>query len=339
MTPPRPSEAGFALPAAIFTLTLISLIASVGFLLAWLDGRAARSFRVATEAFYIAEGGLATAVATAVGPTPSLPAVPLGRGSATVAFESVLDLGPGERLFRVESVGRVLSEGVPHERRVHQLVWVADPPRAPAALVASGDVLATRTSGRVSGVPAGAACGPSAAGIATWTGTVWGATPPLTVSGSPPIQTGTSGSLTSATGIRWAELTAPHGPVPDATLPGQAWPGPSIAGGWPYVRFSGAVTLGPARSGQGTLVVTGDALLTGGFDWTGLVLVGGTTQIAGPVRIRGALMTGMGGSSAVAADLRGHAIDLEYDPCAVRRAATRLTSRPAAVAGTWSEAW
>ena len=142
-----PSCRGFALPWALFTLALVSLLATTGFLLTWLDGRAAHAFARATDAFYVADAGLATALAGATGPVPTLAPVALSTGVASVTFEQLLDLGPGEKLFRIESTGRVASNGGSFNRTVGRLAWVASPPRMPGALVGVGAMIASAPSG------------------------------------------------------------------------------------------------------------------------------------------------------------------------------------------------
>ncbi|WP_420636104.1 hypothetical protein [Candidatus Palauibacter sp.] len=340
----RRHSRGFALPWTMLVLLLVSLLAASGFLITWLEGQSARAFARATEAFYVAEGGLATALALAEGPNPSVPPVGLGGGTATVTFEPLIDLRPGETVFRVESRGEIVSGGATFERSVGQLMWVAGPPRLPGALVLFGGVSGPPPEGAISGLdPLGGACPeqPSpVAGVA-----YWGGPPPapdslLTISGSPPDQwIPGSVSVAAETGIRWTELLATWGPEPDATVPPDPWPGPGLGGGWPSIRIPGSATLGAASSGRGALVVEGDLTLDGGFAWNGLILVGGALLLNGDISVRGTLASGIEGGLGVAADFAGHTIDLRFDACAVATAARRLTAPAAAIPGTWYEVW
>ena len=109
--PPAAEPRGFALPSVMLTLLLVSLMAAGGFFVTWVDGQSARAFARSTEAFYVAESGLATALALAEMPNPSVPPVTLGVGTATVSFEHLLELRPGEAVYRVESLGRVVYGG------------------------------------------------------------------------------------------------------------------------------------------------------------------------------------------------------------------------------------
>lgn len=333
---------GFALPSAMLTLLLVSLMAAGGFLITWIDGQSARAFARSTEAFYIAQSGLAIALATAEAPNPSVAPVAVGGGTATVSFERLMDLRPGESVFRVVSVGQVVSGGATFERSVGQLLWVAGPPLVPGALVLRGGTGGVRPEGAISGFDGlGSSCPeqPSpVAGVAYWGGPPPVADSLLTIAGAPADRRIPDDvSVAAETGIRWTELLAPWGPQPDATVPPDPWP----PGGseWPYIRIPGSTTLDAASSGRGALVVEGDLSLDDGFAWSGLVLVGGTLILSGGVSIRGSVASGLAGGIGVAADFGGGRIDLRFDACAVAAAAEGLTAPAAAIPGTWYEVW
>ena len=328
----------------MFALLLVALMAAGGFLITWLDGQSARAFSRATQAFFVAEGGLQAALAEARGPSPSVDPVTLGGGTATVSFEPLIDLRPGERVFRVTSRGVLASAGVSFERSVGQLMWVAGPPRVPGALVLRGTVVGAPPQGTISGLGGlGNTCPqqPSPiAGVAYWGGPTPVADSSLTITGSPPAQQlGAGVSVAAATGIRWTELLAGWGPRPDATVPPDPWPAAGTGGGWPSIRIPGSGTLGAGSSGRGTLVVESDLTLGDGFAWEGLILVGGALRLSGNATIRGAVASGLAGAPGVAADFGGHTIDVSFDACAVARAATRLTPPAAVIPGTWYDSW
>ena len=328
----------------MFVLLIVSLLAAGGFLVTWLEGQSARAFARAAQALFVAEGGLAAALEAARGPNPSVSPVSLGGGTATVTFEPLIDLWPGETLFRVASGGEIVSEGVTFQRTVGQLMWVAGPPRMPGAVVLRGGVVGAPPEGTISGLGGlGAACPqqPSpVAGIAYWGGPPPVATPSLTISGSADVERlPATVSVAAKTGIRWDELLADWGPQPDATVPPDAWPAAGTGGGWPLIRIPGAVTLGSGFSGSGALVVEGDLTLGDGFAWRGLVVVGGTLRLSGNVSLRGAVASGLAGAPGVAADFGGHTINVSFDACAVASAARRLTAPAAVIPGTWYEEW
>lgn len=339
---PEAEPRGFALPSAMLTLLLVSLMAAGGFLITWLDGQSARAFARSTEAFYVAESGLAAALALAEAPDPSVPPVSVGGGTATISFQPLMDLGPTETVYRVESLGQVVAGAATFERSVGRLMWVAGPPRIPGALVLAGGTSGTGLGGRISGLdPLGGACAsqPSpVAGVA-----YWGGPPPppdslLTISGFPPERRMPAEvSVTAETGIRWTELLASWGPRPDAIAPPDPWPTPRADSS--YTRIAGSETLGAGSSGRGALVVEGDLTLDHGFAWSGLILVGGALRLNGDASVRGAVASGLAGGVGVAADFGGHRVDLRFDACAVAAAAERLTAPAAAIPGTWYEAW
>lgn len=326
----------------MLTLLLVSLMAAGGFLITWIDGQTARAFARSTEAFYVAQSGLATALVTAEAPNPSIAPVAVGGGTATVSFEPLMDLRPGETVFRVESVGQVVSGGATFERSVGQLLWVAGPPRVPGALVLRGSVVGGRPRGTITGFDAlGGGCPeqPSpVAGVA-----YWGGPPPvpdslLRIAGVPSERRIPDDvSLAAETGIRWTELLASWGPRPDATVPPDPWP--PTGNEWPYIRIPGSTTLDAGSSGRGALVVEGDLTLDDGFAWSGLVLVGGTLVVHGGVSIRGSIASGLAGGFGVAADFGGQRLELRFDACAVAAAAEGLTAPAAAIPGTWYEVW
>ncbi len=342
---PRPAtEGGFALPLALLVLVIVSLLASTGFLLAWLDRRSARSFSDSTEAFYLAEAGLATALDSAVGPLPTLGPIQFAKGTARVVFERLHNLGPGEAVFRIEAEGAVGELGDTLRRRVGQLAWVADPPRPRAALIAVGGVSSAAGSGRISGFDPSAGCAPTGgsphvAGLLQWSGPTPALGGPVALAGNPPSQVFSSTtSIAAETGIRWAELLAAFGPIPDAVIPPDPWPGVGL-GPVPFLLLKGSVTLGAARSGTGVLVVDGDLMLGSGFQWRGIILVGGVLRLGGDARLRGAVLAGLAGLGGVSVDLGIHDLDLEFDSCSYLQVIQRITARSSAIPGSWYEVW
>jgi len=326
----------------MLTLLLVSLMAAGGFFITWIDGQSARAFARSTEAFYVAESGLATALALAEMPNPSVPPVTLGVGTATVSFEPLIELRPGEAVYRAESLGRVVHGGTTFERSVGQLFWVAGPPRVPGALVLVGSAGVVAPKGTISGLDAfGSACPqqPSpVAGIAYWGGPAPAPDSVLTISGSPAdSRMPADVSVAAETGIRWTELLASWGPRPDAVVPPDPWPSPGADSF--YTRISGSETLGAGSSGRGALVVEGDLTLDDGFGWRGLILVGGALVLNGDISVSGAVASGLAGGGGLAADFGGHRIDLRFSACAVAAAARRLTAPAAAIPGTWYEVW
>jgi len=329
----RPLPRGFALPATVMGLALLALLTATGYLVSWLEVRSSGAFGDGTAAFYVADGGLATALAV---PSPTSPVtLAVGSGVADVRFERLLDLGVGETLYRVVSEGSVSSWGAPLTRGVSRVAWVGDPPRAAAALLVADSLGADAATGSISGFDAGGCGAAPLRGVAAWRPVAPG--PGLLLLGSPPNDTVRAAiSIAALTGIRWNELLPPDGPAPDAVVPPDPWP----ALGTPeFVLFDGSAPLGSGESGAGALVVTADLVLGDGFRWTGLILVGGSLTITGDVMIRGAVATGLDPGRSGTGDLGTGRIDLSFDSCAVASAAARLAPFPAGIPGTWLERW
>lgn len=329
----RPLPRGFALPATVMGLALLSLLTATGFLVSWLEVRSSGTFGAGTAAFYVADGGLATALASR--PPAGSFTVALGGGVADVRFERLLDPGIGETLYRVVAEGSVMARGTPITRGVSRVAWVGDPPRAAAALLVADTLDAAAATGTISGLDAGGCGTAPIPGIAGWRPVTPG--PGLVVLGSPPLHTVPAGvSVAALTGIRWADLLPPVGPRPDAVVPPDAWP---VPGSPVLVRVDGSGPLGPGESGTGALLATADLVLAEGFQWTGLVLVGGSLTVTGDIAIRGAVATGLDANLSGSGDLGAGRIDLSFDSCAVASAAARLAPLPAAIPGTWRERW
>ncbi len=339
-TPPFPDamgpdagRAGFALPATLLVLALVCLLTATGFFASWLEVRSSGAFIAGTRAFYVADAGLATALATASPGSPLTIAV--GGGVATVRFRRLLDLGPGEALFLVDADGAVVARGDTTRRGVTRVAWVGDPPRAAAALLVADTLRAASATGILSGIDLGPCGGGPIAGVASWLPPALG--PGLAASGTPSSATLSPASgVTRITGIRWADLVGAGGPVPDAVVPPDPWPS---SGSPTFVRVGAAGPLGPGRSGAGVLLAPGDLRLDDGFGWTGLILVGGSLSLAGDVTVRGAVATGLDTTRAGVTDLGPGRVDVAYDSCAVAAATARLRPLPAAIPGSWRERW
>jgi hypothetical protein len=114
---------------------------------------------------------------------------------------------------------------------------------------------------------------------------------------------------------------------------------PSPCAGWlPLVHVRGNLD-GPVGRGQGVLVVDGDLTLRGGFDYRGVVVVGGVLRAGGAGNhVVGAMLArGDGGGGGGAHEL--DALALRYSSCVVRSVlAAAGVLRPAPTRG-WAEWW
>lgn len=341
-------QTGVALPYALFTLVLLSLAATGGFILAWAELRSSQAFGAGVVAFYVSDGGLQQALAGVTGAPQPTQSLVIGAGTARVTSTRLLKLGYGESLYRMSSMGTVVGPraGV-FTRTVDVIVWAAEPPLFPAAITSSTGLGAGATSGIISGLDQASGCsgrygGPIAAvaGPATAPMSVG---PGLQVSGVPTVRSlGPGVSLRRATGVSWTDLLAAHGPPRDASIPPDPWPPPLLAGSsqWPVIDLlASPARLDAGNSGRGALIARGDLQLDGGFQWRGLILVGGTLRVRGDIRVDGAVVAGLD-STAVSipgVDLGTGRVDIRFDSCAAEAAAGVIAPRPATQPGTWRE--
>ena len=115
------------------TLTLLSLLAAGGLLMAWTELLSARAFRHSGRAHGLAEAGLATAIARARGPSPSIGPIGFGPDTVRVSFTQIGLLSKSERLFEVRSEATVAVGADRFVRTVAEVLWIADPLSVPAA--------------------------------------------------------------------------------------------------------------------------------------------------------------------------------------------------------------
>lgn len=340
---------GAALPFALLATALLMTLAGAGFTLAWQELRTARAHLTSVRAFYAADGGLQDFLGKWRAPWPRTATVPLSGAVATVASRPLVRVDPFVTVHHLVSTGRATGVEGPYRRRVESLALTRDPPRPPAALAVDGSLGAEGGSGLVSGSAAGgnAACPDAPATVAGLARRLGEPDPPpaLMVLGSPSVMDlPEPGSAAAAAGIAWQELFGVGGLQPDLQLDASGLVAAEGADGeasaWPVVVTANGETarMDDRHSGQGTLVVRGDAHITGPFAWRGLVLVGGSLRVSGELRVDGALLVGLDPAAAdPVADLRDAHIDVLYDPCAVMASAARLVLAPASVPGSWTE--
>jgi hypothetical protein len=344
----RRREGGFALPFALFTLALLSLAATGGFILAWAELRSSQAFGAGVTAFYVSDGGLQQAMAGMTGPPPPTQSLLIGVGRAQVTATLLLRLGYGESLYRLSSRGTVVGPraGIFH-RTLDVIAWAAEPPLFPAAITSATGIDAGAANGIISGLHPLSGCsgrygGPIAAVAGPASGPI-SAGPGLALAGVPTVHPLSPGvSLRHATGLSWTDLIAAHGPTRDASIPPDPWPPPpsTSSSRWPVIDLHASpARLSAGNSGRGALIARGDLQLDGGFRWRGLILVGGALRVRGDVRVDGAVVAGLDSTavSTPGVDLGTGQIDIRFDACAAEAAARVIAPRPAAQPGTWHE--
>lgn len=330
---------GFALPAMIFALLLMSVLAVVALQTASDDQLSSQAVREGGVALYAAEAGtnwvlstLDNNVWTTLGPGDSVDLgwQGFGNGSSYHAVLHRYDNDDGrQKVFglTVDGHGAVPLGG----RRVIRLMLTPDAPPGmilnPIASLAPIAGFNSSGGGLLSGsdstsCPTGTVAGVAAPdGFVTEGGTVVDGTEPW-LAGVPPVQwLGTMVDAFVALQLDWAQLEQL---TPDYTV-APAWPDSAAAFGgdqWPMILLTRNISLKAAHSGQGLLVAQKDVTVESGFEWHGLILVGGGFDTKGVITISGGVVAGLdfifGGSVAIG-NLSGTPL-IQFNSCSIQRA-------------------
>lgn len=183
------------------------------------------------------------------------------------------------------------------------------------------------------------------------------------VTGEPPIEHigDTAEEAADAIDIPWKDIREGTAFPPTFTIPHDGgWSDieSGVEGGWdsyPVIfvdsdAMDDSFTL-PTDGGKGTLIVTGDAEISGQNLWEGIVLVGGKLTSNGNNTVSGAVVSGLnvklddevGMGEVGVADVGNGTKTFEYDSCAIESALNTLNANPPAnvtvLANTWLDTW
>ncbi|MHB1224410.1 MAG: hypothetical protein ACYC2G_10265 [Gemmatimonadaceae bacterium] len=375
---PRASRArpGAAILVVLGAIALLGAAAATGLGAVLHAQRAGRRASAAAAAFAAAEGARAGAMAEWHTRVPADLAVAAGvewdSGSWNGAATAVAVTRIAPRVLRVE--GRSVAPGPAGERparRATAALWVVEPAllTVAAAFTAGAPIIAgpaaatgVRLDGRdtlLAGWSCAAADSASVPALATNAPVTL---PPVSLVGGSAVDAGAP--LAGRYVLTWpapdtlrlvrplvfaGDLTAPPaeprldgaGGCRTGTAEPTNWGDParpSACAGWlPVVHVRGDLD-GPVGRGQGVLVVDGDLTLRGGFDYRGVVIVGGVVRAGGAGnRVIGAILGR--GDAAAGASHELDALALRYSSCVVRSAlAAAGVLRPAPTRG-WAEWW
>lgn len=337
---------GFALPAVIFALVIMSVLSVAALQTASDDRLSSRAIREGGLALHAAESGVnwvlntvADSVSATLGPGDSadLGWQGLGSGSSyhAVLYRYDMDDG-GQELFglRVDGRGavplggqRVVSVTLNRSSGIPLILNPLAPITPVNGLRKSGTLgLFTGTDGN--------ACGtgtqPPIAGIAAPDNSVLQDGVVVTGSeawldGAPSLSwTGTLFDALMAPGIDWpGVLSLP----PDYSLGKTAeWPDSATAFGgdqWPLIRLTRNIILEGPQSGQGLLVAENDLTIGNNFNWNGLIFVGGNFGTVDDVSVSGGVVSGLNfilGASIGAGSVGSGNVVMQYDSCYMSRA-------------------
>jgi hypothetical protein len=362
------NDRGFALAGAVFALVIVGALVTAGFFAASQESRIGYSTQYAADAFFAAERGLNELVGSKsmafYDDSVAVDAVvePAGFQAVNVVSDgvdseySVLVRGLGDRLFYVESTGRVTGGGRygGAARRTGMVVRTLGLDfGAEQALMTYGGIN-FQGAAAVSGMDddpsgwGGCPVGTDGPGVLAKDSTTIKTKNNTDLEGDPPIDQDTSMTeedFLEYGGLDYDRLAAmaddnyqiPGGTVINNTAPsylggggcntfdGRNWGAPTdqtdaCASHFPLIHANGDVTINSNAHGQGILLVDGDLKLSGGFEFYGIVIVKGKLDIgSGGAEIHGAALVLSYADVGVESGFAGNP-EIQFSSCAVERA-------------------
>jgi hypothetical protein len=344
---------GFAIPAVLLTLIVMSVMIAAGFSLVNSEMRGVNDQKAQVTAFMLAEQGLQTFIVKrdSLGFKGSPPAtregpvrIMMDGGYADVQMDKVrvptsLLLG----LYAIRSRG-VLNGNPPAVRTVAQYAeWSPALIDLDATWTAITGIRKTGLLGLFRGIDQ---CGDSAAlpGLGVVSGIVQ-SLPLLNLNlFSDSLRTlgSTISQASDAVKIDWSGIVNGTSLVPDYTIPANSIPSFADTTVYPVIKVDGDLSASSALSGgRGLLIVTGD--LKGNaatFNWKGLVLVGGTISGNFSSTIEGGIISSLNVKLGQSVDVNyaeGNKV-FKYSSCAVAKALQSVGSL-VPLSNAWVDNW
>jgi Tfp pilus assembly protein PilX len=355
----RAGRQGFALPLALVVIAVLTVTLAAGFASTATEIITNNSQRAEARAFALAENGLQEFVAMRDQKSPNVWCAQCG-SPPTTTYESttVNDLPGGyaevvaQRVMKnvgikrsavylirsrgVDTVtrlgGRYLSGGAAGNVRAERIVaqyayWDVKTINIVSGWTSLSGLTVKGGSGTISGADS---CGanPAVAGAAvpdsafTQTGNGGVAT------GSPNVlNLGPLATAVANTHIDWPGIVNGTSITPDiilpanGTLPNNYFPSNPP---WPIIHVKGDYSI---SSGQGMLIIDGNATFGGSGTWHGIILVGGNLTSNGTNNVYGAVITGLNTKlgQTVSQDDAGHGTKFyQYNSCDVAAATSGI---------------
>ena len=345
------SDRGFALPAVIFLVALLTLLLTSGLTRVQVDRQIATASEEATIAFAIAQSGLQTYIGSVASQPNDGDSVRINvpGGYANVVTHLVRSpaTSADPYMFLVRSTGIAIDPAVgpmPQARRtVAQYArWRNGSIERRAAYTAANGIMEASTSHVTVFVRGDDACGvePAIPGVRTTNLT----NPPhsaLDLQGNPPLieEGSTMGSTVAAqTDIDWASVLG-GSVTPDYNYFRQG------DFSFPIQRATGNLAVSGVSTGTGLLIVPGDLSISGSsFYFEGVILVGGKITFAGSyMAIRGLVISGLSeqlGANPQRTPLGADdtSLYIYFDSCKTEQAMAPFTGL-APVQNAWLDNW
>ena len=337
---------GFALPVAIFVIAFLTISLAAITAMISSERRVLDNSLAQVEALSLAQTGLDLFLTdrAAYGFSVEPPAVleetriDLPSGYAKVTLQQIRPAVAGsDPLYVVRSLG-VLTDpalsGTPlAQRMVAQYAeWTTGTMSVRASWMSLTGLHKNGTAGTISGIDR---CGVEAdlAGVSvadppgfTWTGS-------FSPDGNPPADTvGTPSETAASVNIDWAGIVNRTAITPDVNIPPDAFPSAAQFANPAYrpTIFVDDPNFAVPRSGQGIIIVTGNASISGNKTWEGIILVGGHLTSNGNNKVYGATISGLNiilapdpdaAAAAMGTNSTGNGNKTyEYDSCMVKKA-------------------
>jgi hypothetical protein len=348
-----------SLPLVILLMAILAIAVTAGFARVSEERRIVGDQQAQVDAFAVAQSGLERYVSLVDSVPGVFDSVAIPIGPDDTAFVALFQIRApvgattGMYVLRSRGVshgGRFSFNTPPAQRTVAQYAtWQDASMDIDAAWTSIGSLSKNGETGTISGNDACGVPSSPVAGVMVplhfnaydgyrQTGT------PIVPQGSPQINTATpdSASTAAAVSIDWDGIVNGGALQPDYSLTSTSgWP--VAFANWPLIVVDnpGApLTLDATKSGQGTLIITGDATLDLNFTWAGVVLIGGYAAVQGNASIEGALVTGLNvklGANLGTADA-GTLLHVQYHSCNVAAALARFAHLQL-VANAWTDSW
>ena len=368
LAPLHRNERGATLVIVLILIVLLVIMASAGFTRASSERRTTADLEAQTGALMVAQSGLerylfqTTALPTSFPSTSSL-SVTGGTAAVTVHRFKQSSGANDPNIYAITSKGtytrarRFDNRAPVAERSVAQLVrWQTASIDVDAAFTSLSGLLKNGTSGTVSGYDECSAQ-PTIPGVAVpdalYAQSGGGGQPGAFIDGNPenaPDYMGTAGPGGTAeqeVDIDWPAIVNGTMLQPDFLLTRTgnrltgAWPTGAQWNNWPVVRMNGNVTNADNLSGQGILIVTGNADLTN-VTWRGIVLVGGAGSLSGSLtRVHGTIITGLNvklGMTVPETEVGNGNFLVRYNSCDIATALNRLGGWQR-IPNAWADNW
>ncbi len=342
------SQRGFALPMVILLVALLTVLLTTGLSRSRTEQQIAMASDETAAAFAIADGGLQTYLGTTTSRPDDGDSVRINITGGYASIVAHLVRQPADSmqrsLYLIRSTGVVINPDSGARAQAKHTVaefaeWESAYMLRRAALTAANGV--RRNSGFLASltIEGNDLCGGSPIPGVRTTDTVGTFSP----SGNPGLieeGSGQGSAIAAQTLIDWS------GALGDDFVPDYA----SFQNGsttYPVQRIMGDETLW-SGDGTGILIVSGDLNLFGGFggfDFSGIVLVGGKIRFGvGKTVVRGLVVSGLNkqlgqpdpGRTEFGGVLQN--VTLSYDSCAVQAALARLSGL-AGVRNAWFDTW